>query len=194
MDTIAKRNIRAASSHRSTLILLAAASLAWLGGGNALQAQSVTAILVGTISDQSGAAVPTNPSSYLSSVRPMPGGLAAPAFSAAGGRDNSNGYLVDGVDAIDPIYLSPSMFPPMDSIQEFKVQTSSYSAEFGHFGVQVNASTRGGTNQLHGSLYEYFRNDGLDAANFFDNFAGLRKAPLRYNLFGRTLGGPVVVP
>src|SRR5882724_2199654 len=316
MDTIAKRNIRAASSHRSTLILLAAASLAWLGGGNALQAQSVTAILVGTISDQSGAAVPnatlsltrlgtnlkrmvvsnekgdftvpnlepgsyqlvgehqgfkrtvmegiellvnqtarvdivlqvgavaesvevtgatplvesetssvgqvvernlipdlpikgravfdlalltpatvpTNPSSYLASVRPMPGGLAAPAFSAAGGRDNSNGYMVDGVDAIDPIYLSTSMFPPMDSIQEFKVQTSSYSAEFGHFAVQVNASTRGGTNQLHGSLYEFFRNDDLDAANFFDNFAGLRKAPLRYNLLGATLGGPALIP
>ena len=58
------------------------------------------------------------------------------------------------------------MFPPMDSIQEFKVQTSSYSAEFGHFAVQVNASTRGGTNQVHGSLYEFFRNDRLDAANF----------------------------
>ncbi|MDQ6704620.1 MAG: carboxypeptidase-like regulatory domain-containing protein, partial [Acidobacteriota bacterium] len=140
------------------------------------------------------ATVPTNPSSYLASVRPMPGGLAAPAFSAAGGRDNSNGYLVDGVDAIDPIYLSPSMFPPMDSIQEFKVQTSSYSAEFGHFGVQINATTRGGTNQLHGSMYEFLRNDALDAANFFDNFAGLRKAPLRYNLFGATMGGPVVLP
>jgi hypothetical protein len=140
------------------------------------------------------ATVPTNPNSYLTSVRPMPGGLAAPAFSAAGGRDNSNGYLVDGVDAIDPIYLSPSMFPPMDSIQEFKVQTSSYSAEFGHFGVQVNASTRGGANQPHGSVYEFFRNDALDAANFFDNFAGLHKAPLRYNLFGGTLGGPVVIP
>src|SRR5260370_6132425 len=140
------------------------------------------------------ATVPTNPSSYLASVRPMPGGLAAPAFSAAGGRDNSNGYLVDGVDAIDPIYLSPSMFPPMDSIQEFKVQTSSYSAQFGHFALQVNASTRGGTNQLHGSLYEFFRNDGLDAPNFFDNFAGLRKAPLRYNLFRPTLGGPAVIP
>src|SRR5260370_19394973 len=138
--------------------------------------------------------VPTHPHSYLASVRPMPGGLAAPAFSAAGGRDNSNGYLVDGVDAIDPIYLSPSMFPPMDSIQEFKVQTSSYSAEFGHFGVQVNASTRGGANQLHGSLYEYFRNDALDAPNFFDNFAGLRKAPLRYNLFRGTLSGPVMLP
>src|SRR5438270_3037423 len=140
------------------------------------------------------ATVPTNPNSYLRSVRPMPGGLAAPAFSAAGGRDNSNGYQVDGVDAIDPIYLSPSMFPPMDSIQELRVPTSSYSAEFGHFAVQVNASTRGGSNQLHGSLYEYFRNDALDAANFFDNFAGLRKAPLRYNLFGGTLGGPVTIP
>src|SRR5205085_2592946 len=132
------------------------------------------------------ATVPTNPSSYLRSVRPMPGGLAAPAFSAAGGRDNSNGYLVDGVDAIDPIYLSPSMFPPMDSIQEFKVQTSSYSAEFGHFAVQVNASTRSSANQPHGSLYEFFRNDALDAANFFDYFAGLPKAPLRYNLLRAT--------
>src|SRR2546425_486605 len=73
----------------------------------------------------------------------------------------------------------------MDSIQEFKVQTNSYSAEFGHFSVQVNASTRGGTNQWHGSGYDYLRNDALAAANFFDNFAGLRKAPLRYNLFGR---------
>jgi hypothetical protein len=140
------------------------------------------------------ATVPTNPSSYAASVRPMPGGLAVPAFSAGGGRDNNNGYLVDGVDAIDPIYMTPSMFPSMDSIQEFKVQTSSYSAEFGHFAVQVNASTRGGSNRLHGSLHEFLRNDALNAANFFDNFAGLRKAPLRYNLFGGTLGGPVMIP
>src|SRR5205085_12283288 len=130
--------------------------------------------------------VPTNPGSHRAAVRPLAGGLAAPACAAQGGRENSSGYLVDGVDAIDPIYLSPSMFPPMDSIQEFKVQTSSYSAEFGHFGVQVNASTRGGSNQLHGSLYEYFRNEALDAANFFDNFAGLRKPPLRYNLLRAT--------
>jgi hypothetical protein len=141
------------------------------------------------------ATVPTNPSSYAASVRPMPGGLAVPAFSAGGGRDNNNGYLVDGVDAMDPIYMTPSMFPSMDSIQEFKVQTSSYAAEFGHFAVQVNASTRGGSNNLHGSLHEFLRNDdALNAANFFDNFAGLPKAPLRYNLFGGTLGGPVVIP
>ncbi|MBI3695041.1 MAG: TonB-dependent receptor, partial [Acidobacteria bacterium] len=142
----------------------------------------------------SPATVPTNPSSYIASVRPMPGGVSVPAFSAAGGRDNNNGYLVDGVDAMDPIYMTPSMYPSMDSIQEFKVQTNSYSAEFGHFSVQVNASTRAGTNQLHGSLHNFLRNEALDAANFFDNFAGLRKAPLRYNLFGGTLGGPVRVP
>ncbi len=140
------------------------------------------------------ATAPTNPSSYVAQVRPMPGGLASPAFSAGGARDNNNGYLVDGVDAMDPHYMTPSMFPPMDSIQEFKVQTNSYSAEFGHFSVQVNASTRSGTNQWHGSGYDYLRNDALNAANFFDNFAGLRKAPLRYNLFGATMGGPVTIP
>jgi len=124
----------------------------------------------------------------------MPGGLASPAFSAGGARDNNNGYMVDGVDAMDPHYMTPSMFPPMDSIQEFKVQTNAYSAEFGHFSAQVNASTRAGTNRLHGSAYDYLRNDALNAANFFDNFAGLKKAPLRYNLFGTTLGGPIRIP
>jgi len=142
----------------------------------------------------SPATAPANPSSYVAQVRPMPGGLASPAFSAGGARDNNNGYLVDGVDAMDPHYMTPSMFPPMDSIQEFKIQTNSYSAEFGHYSVQVNASTRSGTNAFHGSLYDYFRNDALDAANFFDNFAGLRKAPLRYNLFGGTFGGPLSIP
>ena len=60
--------------------------------------------------------------------------------------------------------------------------------------LQINATTRGGTNQLHGSLHDFLRNEALDAANFFDNFAGLRKSPLRYNLFGGTLGAPVRIP
>src|SRR5437667_2194301 len=140
------------------------------------------------------ATVPANPSSYVAQVRPMPGGLSSPAFSAGGARDNNNGYIVDGVDAMDPHYMTPSMFPPMDSIQEFKIQTNSYSAEFGHYSVQINASTRSGANDVHGSLYDYLRNDAFDAANFFDNFAGLRKAPLRYNLFGGAFGGPLSVP
>jgi hypothetical protein len=138
--------------------------------------------------------VPRWPGSYVASVRPMPGVLAVPTFSAAGGRDNNNGYLVDGVDAIDPHYLTPSMFPSVDAIQEFKLQSNAYSAEFGRFSVQINATTRSGTNEPHGSMYEFFRNQVLDAANFFDNFAGLEKAPLRYNLFGGTMGGPISLP
>jgi hypothetical protein len=135
---------------------------------------------------------PPAPTSYAGQQRPMPGGLASPVFSAAGGRDNSNGYLVDGIEAVDPHYMTPSMFPPMDSMQEFKIQMNSYSAEFGRFAVQVNATTKSGTNSFHGSAHEFFRNNALDAANFFTNLAGLSKSPLRYNLFGATLGGPVI--
>jgi hypothetical protein len=135
---------------------------------------------------------PQSPTSYAGGQRPMPGGLGSPVFSAGGGRDNANGYLVDGIEAVDPHYMTPSMFPPMDSMQEFKIQMNSYSAEFGRFAVQVNASTKSGTNSFHGSLEEFFRNNTLDAANFFTNFAGLKKSPLRYNLFGGTVGGPVI--
>src|SRR5262245_18312283 len=135
---------------------------------------------------------PQAPSSYAGGQRPMPGGLGSPVFSAAGGRDNANGYLVDGVEAIDPHYMTPSMFPPMDSMQEFKIQTNSYSAEFGRFAVQVNATTKSGTNQFHGSAHYFLRNNVLDAANFFNNFFGLSRAPLRYLLFGGPLGGPII--
>ena len=140
----------------------------------------------------SPATAPAAPDSYAGNQRPMPGGLGSPVFSAGGARDNANGYLVDGVEAIDPHYMTPSMFPPMDSMQEFKIQTNSYSAEFGRFAVQVNATTKSGTNQYHGSLHHFFRNNVLDAANFFNNYFGLGRAPLRYNLFGGTVGGPII--
>jgi hypothetical protein len=135
---------------------------------------------------------PMAPTSYAGSQRPMPGGLGSPVFSAGGGRDNANGFLVDGIEAVDPHYMTPSMFPPMDSMQEFKLQMNSYSAEFGRFAVQVNATTKSGTNDFHGTLEEFFRNNDLDAANFFTNFAGQPKAPLRYNLFGGSVGGRII--
>ncbi|MCI0625758.1 MAG: carboxypeptidase regulatory-like domain-containing protein [Acidobacteria bacterium] len=137
---------------------------------------------------------PKMPGSFVGNRRPTPGGLNAPAFSVGGGRETSNGYLIDGVDAQDPHYLSPSIFPSVDAIQEFKLQTSVYSAEFGRFAAQINATTKSGTNDWHGSVYHFLRNDVLDAANFFDNFTGVGKAPLRYNQFGATLGGPASVP
>ncbi len=134
------------------------------------------------------------PSSFVATRRPTPGGLNAPAFYVGGGREDANGYLIDGIDAQDPHYLTPSIFPSVDVIQEFKVQTNAYSAEFGRFAARVSATTRSGTNQLHGSVYDFLRNDALDATSFFANYAGLGKSPLRYNQFGAILGGPVAIP
>jgi hypothetical protein len=134
---------------------------------------------------------PRMPGSFVGNRRPFPGGLNAPAFHVGGAREKSNGYIIDGVDAQDPHYLTPSIFPSVDAIQEFKLETNAYSAEFGRFAAQVNATTRSGSNQFHGSAYHFLRNDALDAANFFDNFAGRPKAPLRYNQFGVTQGGRI---
>jgi hypothetical protein len=142
----------------------------------------------------SGAVSPRMPSSFVASRRPTPGGLNAPAFSVAGAREKSNGYLIDGVDAQDPHYLTPSFVPSVDAVQEFKLETNAYSAEFGRYAAQVNATTRSGGNAFHGSLFHFLRNDLFDAANFFDNFAGREKAPLRYNQFGGTIGGPLTLP
>jgi hypothetical protein len=137
---------------------------------------------------------PTQPGSFVANRRPMPGGLNAPAFQVGGAREKSNGYLVDGVDSQDPHYLTPSFFPSVDVIQEFKLLTSSYTAEYGRFAAQINATTRAGGNAIHGGLYHFFRNDKLDAANFFDNFSGRGIPPLRYNQFGANVGGPVSIP
>ncbi len=137
---------------------------------------------------------PTQPASFVAWRRPMPGGLNAPAFQVGGAREKSNGYLVDGVDAQDPHYLTPSFFPSVDAIQEFKLLSNAYSAEYGRFSAQVSAVTRSGSNQFRGGVYEFVRNDKLDAPNFFDNFTGRRKSPLRYNLFGANAGGPIRLP
>ena len=138
--------------------------------------------------------VPTAPNSFVASRRPMPGGLNAPAFNVGGAREKSNGYLIDGVDAQDPHYLTPSFFASVDAVQEFRLETNAFSAEFGRSAAQVNATTKSGTNEYRGSAYHFFRNDALDATNFFDNRNARGKSPLRYNQFGTTFGGPLTVP
>ena len=111
------------------------------------------------------------------------------AMHASGGREEFNSYLIDGVDNNDHYENTFALQPSVDSIQEFKLVTSAYSAEYGrNAGGQVNLITRGGGNALHGSLYEYLRNRSLDARNFFDA-AGAQK--LIRNQFGVTAGGPV---
>jgi hypothetical protein len=108
-----------------------------------------------------------------------------------GARETSNNFLLDGVDNNDLFLNRFVLSPSLDAIQEFKLQASTYDAEFGRSGGgQVNVATRSGTNDWHGSLFEYFRNSVLDAKNFFD--PPDQKTP-RYqrNQFGGSVGGPV---
>jgi Carboxypeptidase regulatory-like domain/TonB dependent receptor len=128
------------------------------------------------------------------------GNAASGAFSANGLRPAQNNYLLDGIDnnsdTVD--FLNGTNFvvlPPVDAVQEFRVETSNFSAEFGRSGAAVlNATIKSGTNDLHGSAWEFFRNDKLDAADFFENALGIQKGALRQNQFGVTIGGPVVIP
>jgi Carboxypeptidase regulatory-like domain/TonB dependent receptor len=128
------------------------------------------------------------------------GNAASGAFAANGLRPAQNNYLLDGIDnnsdTVD--FLNGTNFvvlPPLDAIQEFKVQTSDFSAEFGRSGAAVlNATIKSGTNQFHGAAWEFFRNDKLDAADFFEDAGGVPKGELRQNQFGFTAGGPVVIP
>jgi Carboxypeptidase regulatory-like domain/TonB dependent receptor-like, beta-barrel len=128
------------------------------------------------------------------------GNAASGAFSANGERPAQNNYLLDGIDnnsnTID--FLNGTNFvvlPPVDAIQEFKVQTSDYSAQQGRAGGAIlNATVKSGTNQLHGDVWEFFRNDKMDAADFFEDAGAIQKGEFRQNQFGFTVGGPVVVP
>ncbi len=109
-------------------------------------------------------------------------------FTAAGDRANANYYLLDGTTDSDPTFWTLSLSPSPDAIREFKVQTGSYSAEFGGGGgAQVNMITRSGTNQLHGTVYEYLRNTALDARVWNAN----NVPHLVQNQFGASLGGPI---
>lgn len=113
-------------------------------------------------------------------------------FSSNGGLANANSVQVEGL-ALDLAQMnSPSFVPPVDSTQEFRVQTNTFSAEFGRTsGAVVSISIKSGTNQFHGSAYEFLRNKVLNANNFFQNRAGNSRPNLIQNQFGASLGGPI---
>lgn len=119
------------------------------------------------------------------------GDVIRPRVSVAGSRGDQQQWLLDGVNSSNvALEIPQALFnPPVESVEEVRIQQNNYSAEFGNTsGGVVSISTRSGTNQFHGSAYEFFRNDALDARNFFS----ARKAPLRYNIFGLTGGGPII--
>ncbi|HEY7615541.1 MAG TPA: carboxypeptidase regulatory-like domain-containing protein, partial [Terriglobales bacterium] len=111
------------------------------------------------------------------------------AVSIAGSRPNGNYFLLDGATNTDPTFNTVNLSPSPDAVQEFKVQTGSYSAEMGGAGGgQVNIVTRSGSNQFHGTVYEFLRNGMMDATSF----ASMGNNHLVQNNFGASFGGPIV--
>jgi hypothetical protein len=162
--------------------------------------------------------LPLNGRSFNTLLQLTPGVVIAPSsasnqgqFSMAGQRTSANNFLVDGVSAnfgVSPLASlgtsgtgsaqafsalgGTSSLVSVEALQEFRVETSSFAPEFGHTpGGQVLLTTRGGTNDFHGGVYEYFRNNVLDANDWFANQAGKPRAPERHNDFGGYLGGPI---
>ena len=119
------------------------------------------------------------------------GGENIPIFSVAGGRARNQNYTMDGGNATNVVGLAVGQQQnsvPMDAMQEFRVISNNYSAEYGHStGGVITLSTKSGTNAFHGSVFEYARNDAFDARNFFS----ATKPRLRLNQFGGSLGGPI---
>src|SRR6185503_1417104 len=114
------------------------------------------------------------------------------SFSVNGAREDSNNFLLDGVYNLDPKLNTFGVRPPVDAIREFEMLTSSYDASFGRNpGAQVNVVLKSGTNELHGSLFEFHRNAALDARNFFAPATEPKPKYLR-NQFGGSIGGPIV--
>ena len=165
--------------------------------------------------------LPLNGRSFQSLVELTPGIVLTPTnvtesgqFSVNGQRANANYFMIDGVSAnfgangSATLYESAGGMLPaysalggtnnlvsVDAVQEFQIQTSTYAPEFGRQpGAQFSMVTRSGTNDLHGTAFDYLRNDLLDANDYFANLNGLRRPALRQNDFGFTAGGPVWIP
>ena len=113
------------------------------------------------------------------------------ALTIQGQRPDSNQYMLDGIVINDSYYQTPALTPSIDVLQEFQEQTKNYSAAYGGGANQINLTTKSGTNQIHGTAYEFLRNSALDARNYFDQSS---ISPLKQSQFGYTLGGPVWIP
>jgi Carboxypeptidase regulatory-like domain/TonB dependent receptor-like, beta-barrel len=159
--------------------------------------QTESSSLGGVVSNRSVVQLPLNGRSYLPLVALVPG-VALPPGSAFprvnGGRPRVNEYLYDGIAVLQPEPGTVPYFPVIDGIQEFKVVTNSAPAEFGRFnGGVINLSTKGGSNELHGAGFGFFRNEALNARNLFAPAtpADPNKPDFRRNQLGFVLGGPI---
>jgi hypothetical protein len=122
------------------------------------------------------------------------GDRASQSISAGGNRIMFDYYTLDGVANTDPDFSTYVVLPSIDAIQEFKVQTGVYPAEFGHESTQINVVTKSGGNAYHGALFEFLRNDIFDAVPYAFTASHPVKSPFKWNDFGFEVDGPVRIP
>jgi outer membrane receptor protein involved in Fe transport len=168
----------------------------------ATQVETAEAVVGATVSTQAIAELPLNGRNTLDLLKTQPGVTptnpdsgAAGSYSIGGQRTDSITFLLDG--GLNNSLLSNAVVanPNPDAIAEFRVLESNYSAEYGrNAGGIVSVVTKSGTNSLHGSAFEYLRNDFFDANSFFNNQQGLATPILKRNQFGGTIGGPIILP
>jgi hypothetical protein len=172
--------------------------------------QTSTSELGTTVAEEQIKTLPLNGRNFVSLTRTVPGVVrgipganidgagslawrASASFSANGQRPRDNNYMLDGVDNNETWLQTVVIFPSVDALDEFKLQTSTYSAEFGRsLGGVVNIQIKSGANKMHGDAFEFLRNDAFDANNFFNNRAGRAKPNFSQHQFGGTLGGAIV--
>jgi outer membrane receptor protein involved in Fe transport len=162
----------------------------------ASQVDTQTGTLKEVVAQERIVGLPLNGRNALQLQRLVPGagGVVAPgqgqneSLSINGSRPNSNNYTLDGGDNHDPFFNTPSVFPNPDALQEFTIQTSAYSAAYGrNAGAVINAITRSGTNDFHGSLFEFLRDEKLNSRSFF----ATEIPPFKRDQFGGSIGGPI---
>lgn len=166
-----------------------------------------TTITVGQVIDQNVVQeIPLNGRHFVDLAQLVPGTVVAPAngfltapirgqgalaFNSAGGREDAINFMVNGVNLSDMLQNQITFQPAINTVSEFKIDNSTYSAEYGrNSGSIVNIATRSGTADYHGEAYDYFRNNYLDARNFF-NAVGKPQSSLKRNQFGGDFGGPI---
>ncbi len=120
----------------------------------------------------------------------VPSGIGSSGINASGTREDATNYLFDGINLSDMVQNQITFQPNLDMIQEFKVQTNAFTAEYGrNAGIIINAVSLSGTNAFHGTAFEFVRNDKFDAKNYFDPAGPI--FPFKRNIYGYSLGGPV---
>ena len=178
----------------------ASASVTVEGQGGNVETENST--VGGTVTGQAIFELPLNGRNTLDLLATQPGvtvtnpdSSAAGNYSIGGGRTDSVTYLLDGGLNNDLIDNSVVVNPNPDAVAEFRVLESTYGAEYGrNAGGIVSIVTKSGTNQLHGTIYDYVRNTDFDANDFFNNLEGQPRAVLQRNQYGVTFGGPIVIP